>query len=161
MKLGLVIYGSLDMLSGGYLYDRKLVEHLTRCGDRVEVISLPWRDYARYARHLADNLSRGLWRRLERLDVDVLLEDELNHPSLVWANRRLKRGGAYPIVSIVHHLRSSELRPAWQNRFYRWVERLYLRSADGFVFNSRNTQAAVQALAGAGRPAVVAYPAAD
>jgi len=161
MKIAFIIYGSLDTLSGGYLYDRKLVEHLIRCGDRVEMISLPWRDYARYARHLADNFSPGLLRRLEHLDVDVLLEDELNHPSLFWVNRRLKQRRVYPIVSLVHHLRSSELRPAWQNRFYNLVERLYLRSADGFVLNSRTTQAAVEALAGTGRLGVVAYPAAD
>ena len=158
MDLGLIIYGGLDTLSGGYLYDRKLVEHLTRCGDGVELVSLPWRDYVR---HLADNLSPELLRRLERLDIDVLLEDELNHPSLIRVNRRLKLSGVYPIVSIVHHLRSSELRPTWQNRFYCWVECLYLRSADGFVFNSRTTQTAVEALAGPGRPVVVAYPAAD
>jgi len=158
MKIALVIYGSLDTLSGGYLYDRRLVEYLNRCGDSVEIISIPWRDYAR---HLADNFSPGLIRHLERLDVDVLLEDELNHPSLILANRRLKRRRVYPIISIVHHLRSSELRPAWQNRFYRWIEHAYLESADGFIFNSRNTQATVQALAGPGRPAVVAYPAAD
>jgi glycosyltransferase involved in cell wall biosynthesis len=41
------------------------------------------------------------------------------------------------------------------------VERLYLGGVDGFVFNSRTTQAEVQAQAGSGRPAVVAYPAAD
>jgi hypothetical protein len=28
MRIGLVIYGSLDTLSGGYLYDRKLVDYL-------------------------------------------------------------------------------------------------------------------------------------
>ena len=28
MKIGLVIYGSLDLMSGGYLYDRKLVAYL-------------------------------------------------------------------------------------------------------------------------------------
>ncbi len=28
MRLGLVIYGSLETMTGGYLYDRKLVEHL-------------------------------------------------------------------------------------------------------------------------------------
>jgi glycosyltransferase involved in cell wall biosynthesis len=53
------------------------------------------------------------------------------------------------------------LRPAWQNRFYRRLERAYLKSVDGFIFNSRTTQATVEALAGPGRPAVVAYPAAD
>ena len=52
MRIGLVIYGSLDTLSGGYLYDRKLVEYLRAQGDTVEVISLPWRNYAA---HLTDN----------------------------------------------------------------------------------------------------------
>ena len=105
MRIGLVIYGSLDTLSGGYLYDRMLVEHLRRQGDEVEIFSLPWRDYAR---HLTDNLSTGLLRRLQGSRLDVLLQDELNHPSLFWLNRRLHVN--YPIVSIVHHLRSSEKR---------------------------------------------------
>ena len=41
MHIGLVIYGSLDTISGGYIYDRKLVEYLRSKGDVVEVISLP------------------------------------------------------------------------------------------------------------------------
>ena len=49
-----MIYGSLETISGGYLYDRMLVEHLRGQGDQVEVISLPWRSYAR---HLAGQLS--------------------------------------------------------------------------------------------------------
>ena len=32
MRVGLVIYGSLDTISGGYLYDRKLVEQLACFG---------------------------------------------------------------------------------------------------------------------------------
>ncbi len=28
MRIGLLIYGSLETVSGGYLYDRKLVEYL-------------------------------------------------------------------------------------------------------------------------------------
>ena len=39
MKIGFVIYGSLDTVSGGYLYDRKLVEYLRSRGDTVEIIS--------------------------------------------------------------------------------------------------------------------------
>jgi len=35
MKLGFVIYGSLDTVSGGYLYDRKLVDFLRAQGDTV------------------------------------------------------------------------------------------------------------------------------
>jgi glycosyltransferase involved in cell wall biosynthesis len=154
----LLIYNSLDTLSGGYLYDRMLVEALQRGGDTVEVVSLPWRAYARC---LGDNLSAGLLRRLAGLHVDLLLQDELNHPSLFWLNRRLRLQVAYPFVSIVHHLRSSEQRPAWQNHLYRWVERRYLASVNGFIYNSQTTCQAIQRLVGAGRPTVIAYPAGD
>jgi hypothetical protein len=69
MKLGLLIYGSLETLSGGYLYDRKLVEHLRTQGDTVEIISLPWRNYAA---HLTDNFRFRLPPHL-----DLLIQDEL------------------------------------------------------------------------------------
>jgi len=154
MRLGLLIYGSLNNLSGGYLYDRMLVKYLRNQGDQVQVISLPWRNYLS---HLGDNLSASLLWRLSTLEIDILLQDELNHPSLFWLNRRLP----YPIVSIVHHLRQSEQRPAWQNQLYRWVERNYLTSVDGFIYNSRTTQNEVERLIGSGCPGLVAYPAGD
>lgn len=156
MWVGLVIYGSLATRSGGYYYDRRLVAHLQAAGDTVEIVSLPWRNYPR---HLLDNLSQGWWRRLEALNVDVLLQDELNHPSLAWVNARLR--GRYPIIAIVHHLRSSEMWPGWQRGVYRAVERRYLRSVDGLVFNSQQTKAEVQALSGESKPGVVAVPAGD
>ena len=37
MRLGLLIYGSLESRSGGYLYDRQLVHELERAGDEVEI----------------------------------------------------------------------------------------------------------------------------
>ncbi len=160
VRIALIIYGSLETVSGGYLYDRKLVEHLRGRGDEVEVIALPWRNYAR---HLGDNFSPALLRRLRQGRFDALLQDELNHPSLFWLNQRLRDEVRYPRVSIVHHLRCSEQRPAWQNRLYRLVEGGYLRSVDGFIFNSQTTRQAV-AQAGAGvaaLPGVVAYPAGD
>ncbi|GAB4490110.1 MAG: hypothetical protein OHK0031_13650 [Anaerolineales bacterium] len=150
MRLGLVIYGSLDTLSGGYFYDRQLVNYLRAQGDSVEIFSLPWRNYAA---HLADNFRFRLPPGL-----DLLIEDELNHPSLLAANRQRRD---YPVVSLVHHLRASEERPAWQNAFYRLVEKNYLRGVDGFIFNSKTTRAVVRALIGDSRPAVLAYPPTD
>lgn len=149
MKIGLVIYGTLDTLSGGYLYDRKLVESLRAAGDTVKIISLPWRSYPT---HLADNLTFRLPH-----GFDLIIEDELNHPSLLAANRRKP----CPVISLVHHLRCSEQRPAWQNTFYQLVERAYLRSVDGFIFNSMTTRNVVHALAGRGKPSIVAYPPTD
>ena len=159
MRVGLLIYGSPDTLSGGYLYDRMLVDHLRRAGDSVEIVSLPWRSYPA---HLADNFSLRLYRRLRDLRVDILLQDELNHPSLALVNRRL-RPRHYPLIGIVHHLRSSERRSRWLLPLYRAVERAYLGTLDGFVFNSRTTQRAVAALRGesGSLPSIVARPAAD
>lgn len=158
MHIGLIIYGSLDSISGGYLYDRKLVAHLRAQGDKVEVISLPW---SNYGRHLGHNLSRTLYQRLRDAPFDLLLQDELNHPSLFCLNQRLRREVTYPLISIVHHLRSSEGRPAWQNWFYRWVEQRYLASVDGFIFNSHTTRQVVWGLVGSSSPSVVGYPAGD
>src|SRR5215211_4393478 len=150
MRIGLVIYGSLDTLSGGYLYDRKLVEYLRRQGDSVDVISLPWRNYAA---HLADNLRFKLPENL-----DILIQDELNHPSLIVANRGKH---PYPIISLVHHLRCSELRPKWQNVFYRVIEKKYLHSVDGFIINSKTTERVVNGFLEKRKPSIVAYPPTD
>ena len=150
MKIGLLIYGSIETLSGGYLYDRKLVESLRLQGDSVEVISLPWRNYAA---HLSDNLTFRLPSGL-----DVLIQDELNHPSLLSANAIRH---AYPLVSLVHHLRCSEKHPGWLRAFYRTVETRYLRSVDGFIFNSKTTRRVVTELIGESNPALIAYPPTD
>jgi len=151
MKIGFLIYGSLDTLSGGYMYDRKLVEYLRAQGDTVEIISLPWRNYAA---HLTDNFRFRLWNpranswktRKQAVGLqsfDILIQDELNHPSLLAANRKPH---PYPVISLVHHLRCSELRPKWQNDLYRMVEKKYLQSVDGFIFNSKTTKGVVNDL---------------
>jgi hypothetical protein len=62
MRVGLVIYGSIETLTGGYLYDRRLLDHLVSRGDRAEVISLPSRNH--HPRALCDNASPSLVRRL-------------------------------------------------------------------------------------------------
>ncbi len=158
MHLGLLLYGELDLVSGGFLYDRQLVRHFVSRGDEVEVISIPWRAYGR---GLWDNLSPDLGKRLRRARFELLLQDELVHPSLFLLNRWLRHRVSYPLVAIVHHLRSCEPRAAWQNRLYRRVEGSFLASVDGFICNSQTTRAEVEALVGAGRPVVVAPPGGD
>jgi len=165
MKIGLVIYGSLDTLSGGYLYDRKLVEYLRTQGDTVEVISLPWRNYAA---HLTDNIhfrlpfsnviASGAKQSPTQQKFDILIQDELNHPSLIAANAGKH---PHPIISLVHHLRCSEFRPRWQNAIYRMVEKKYLQSVDGFIFNSQTTERVVNSLIENSMPSVLAYPPTD
>jgi glycosyltransferase involved in cell wall biosynthesis len=152
MRVGLTVYGSMETRSGGFRYDRRLVEGLRAAGDTVEVVELPWR---RYPRGLLDNLSSALRDRLT-IDVDVMLQDELAHPSLAVTNRRL----SYPVVSVVHHLRSSERRRL--TPLYRAVERRYLDAVDGAVCNSHATRETVTELGAlAAGDTVVAPPAGD
>ncbi|WP_135852043.1 glycosyltransferase family 4 protein [Halorussus salinus] len=163
MHVGLVVYGDLDATTGGFLYDRKLASALREEGHRVSVVSLPWRDYPRA---LADALDPRVRRTLrgdrgrggpgDRDEFDLLVQDELCHPSLVGHNRAVET----PIVAVVHHLRASEEWPAWQNRIYRAIERRYLESTDAAVYASAATRRAAERLAGE-RPATVARPAGD
>ena len=45
--------------------------------------------------------------------------------------------------------------------FIVWVEKKYLKSVDGFIFNSQTTQGVVNRLIGKPKPAMVAYPPTD
>ena len=150
MKIGFLIYGSLDILSGGYLYDRRLIKGLEALGEEVKLISLPWRNYPA---HLADNLHfrfHDNW--------DILIQDELCHPSLIMANSQRRD---FPIVSLVHHLRSSEKHPLFLNRLYRKVEKSYLGSVDAFIFNSNTTRQVVEGNLKRQKPFIVGYPPTD
>jgi glycosyltransferase involved in cell wall biosynthesis len=154
VRVGLVVYGGLEVVSGGNLYDRMLVDCLKASGHEVDVVSIPLRSYGL---NLAQNFSFGLRRRLADRSFDLLLQDELAHPSLFHLNRSLETRR----VSVVHHLRSSEERPQWQNDLYRRFETRYLRSVDAFVFNSETTRETVESLLGKKTRNVVATPGGD
>lgn len=151
MNIALVVYGSIETISGGYLYDRQLVAYLRSCGDRVQITSIP---PGSYFSHLLDNLSFRL-----PSEADIIIEDELIHPSVLAANFRRDRG--IPVISLVHNLHSSERRAGWQNTLLRQTERRYLESVDGFIFNSGTTRDSVLRLIGDARLHVVAPPAGD
>jgi glycosyltransferase involved in cell wall biosynthesis len=152
MKIGFLVYGDVETTSGGFLYDRKLIENLRERGDTVEVIELPWPSYPR-------GLAGGFTLSLDRLEgeVDLFLQDELAHPTLLGLNARLRRKCECPIVSVVHHLRCSETGPRPAKACYRAVEERYLRGVDAAICNSAFTRASVLDLASL--PTTVAPPA--
>jgi len=158
VRVGLIIYGGLDTLSGGYLYDRMLVEYLRAAGDTVEVVGLP---VVSYGQALGQNFSRSIRNRLAGLQVDLLLQDELNQPSLFALNRWLRQAVKVPFIGIVHHLRSSEPHNRLLRAFYRAIEHQYLESLDGYVFNSHSSRLAVNALTPHQKPFTVATPGGD
>jgi glycosyltransferase involved in cell wall biosynthesis len=155
LRVGFLISGTLDSLTGGYIYDRQLVDYLRQKGHEVEVIHFPGRDYLDRFLH---SPVLSLSKELNHLSLDILLQDELDHPALTLLNHRLRNTASYPVISIVHHLRSCESRPELQNQLYRWIEKCYLKSVDGFVFNSVTTRRTVENLIGMPQSGVIAYP---
>lgn len=153
-----MVYGSLAQVSGGYLYDRKLVQHLQSQGDAVEVFALPARPYAAC---LLQNFDAQFRRWLQAARLDVLLQDELNHPSLVVLNDWLRQRVSYPLIAIVHHLRCQERWPLPVQRLYQALEARYLNSVAGVICNSAATLAAVRSTVGRNLAGIVAAPGGD
>jgi glycosyltransferase involved in cell wall biosynthesis len=158
MRIALIIYGRLDRLTGGTIYDRLLVERLERRGHAVEVIGLPPRPYAL---GMLDNLRAGGAAK-RAAAFDLLLEDGLCHPSLLRFNRRLRRrGGGPPVAAILHQVLSGQPRSAAVNRVYARIERLFLGTLDALVATSRDTEEKVRRLAGRGLSTAVVEPGGD
>lgn len=154
-----MIYGDIDAVSGGYLYNRKLVAYLREQGEQVTIISLPQRSYWR---HLTDNFSNDCLQTIINANIEILIEDAMVHPSLLWLNRRISRELAIPLIALVHLLTSYEQHPVYLGWFYRAIERRYLQSVNGFIANSRTTLNQLQTvLAGQLASHCIAVPAGD
>ena len=158
MRIVFFLFGSLEMNSGGFLYDRKLVEHLRSAGHQVDIVPLPWLDY-----YPSEAQLDSVWARVRQLDpddYDLILQDELAHPVLCRLNPWLRQWGV-PIASIVHHLRCSEEGAIADTCRAMFHEDIYLAGVDGFVLNSKATYVSIRNLTGSDRPFIIAPPGAD
>jgi glycosyltransferase involved in cell wall biosynthesis len=145
MRVVLVVYGSIDQVTGGYLYDRKIVESLLAAGDRVEILSLSRLPYLLTP---LQALNKSLRSRLKEFaDMDGgggwLVIDELVHSSLFLA-LLLHRGPVYRMATLVHHLRSDERNGMLQSRLARLFEGVLLNRSGLILANSEITAASVR-----------------
>lgn len=152
MKIALLIYGTLDTMSGGYLYDRVMVDYLRKQGETVDVISVPSEESAftqDWRKRFCETI-RG---------YDIMIQDELCHPTLAPLNSIICQNNPdMLVIALVHHLKMDEAHSVWRRLLVRREETRYLASVDGYIFNSETTKRSV----GNGRkPSVVAYPAGD
>jgi glycosyltransferase involved in cell wall biosynthesis len=92
---------------------------------------------------------------------DLLLQDELCHPSLFRINRRIRACRRTPIVGIVHQVLCRQPRHRLLNLLYAWVERCFLRATDGLLFVSRLNKALSRQLIRVDKPLQVAWPGGD
>lgn len=155
MRILLVIYGPLEQQTGGYRYDARLVSYLRDSGHQVELFS---QRGGSYLRRMLQDRPGVLLRAVERFGADLILQDELNHPSLIRSNRKLRDVYGKPIAAVVHHLADSEEHGWIRGFLIRALERRYLRSVDGAVYNTPATLDAVARLRKDPLPGVVSLP---
>jgi len=160
MRIALVIYGRPDQISGGFIYDRALVAGLAARGHQIDVISLPWR---RYGRAVASSVicGPGRARPEDGLAYDVVIEDELIHPSVFTARAASRLGPPGRLrVALVHNLRSDQ--PDQRLRAIKIrVERRYFDGVAGAIAVCTRTRDDVTALLGRPLPCLVARPGRD
>jgi glycosyltransferase involved in cell wall biosynthesis len=128
LRIAWVVYAPWDQRTGGYLYDRLVVDALREGGDDVVVIDLDDRGRAR------DGLA--LRRRIRAIRADVVVGDELCFRELAVA---FAGPAPYPRVLLVHHLTSWEGGSAAQGRAVQTLERAALRGADLVIATSEET----------------------
>lgn len=137
MRLGCIVYGSPEQLSGGYRYDRELLRAARARGHSAEFISVD----------RGGGFDPAGFRR-----YDLLLIDELCHPDLRMG------GGGPPSVGIVHHLAWDEALPLPLRLWHRRQERKFLTSLDAHIFNTRATRRSAEKLASGELAGTVVYP---
>lgn len=93
MRVGLIIYGSINTTSGGYIYDYKLVEYLQSKGMEVRIFSQKKTKLG----ILGNNFSRKMANEILEFSPDVLLQDEMNFSSLFLLNKKLKKWEPFPL----------------------------------------------------------------
>lgn len=158
MKVALIIYGSIKTLTGGYIYDRILCEYLEARGVTVKIISQP---YKRFWGLLRNNFSRKTYQSIIDFEPDIILQDCMNFVSLFLLNKKLRRKTKVPLFTIVHLLQSNLDNSFLMSIIIKKMERKYLESVDGFIFNSHSTKRAVLLVIGSTLKALVAHPGKD
>ncbi|WP_412757146.1 glycosyltransferase family 4 protein [Legionella bozemanae] len=158
MRVGFILYGSLTTTTGGYIYDYKLVEYLRAHGVVVKIFSQEKKNFWGLIRN---NFSKKLINEIIEFSPDVLLQDEMNFNSLFILNKRLKAMGNFPIISIVHLLQANALHNFLFKWFTKKIEGIYLKSVNGFIFNSISTEQSISKIIGTNHNSLIAYPGKD
>lgn len=121
LRIGWVVYGSLEQVSGGYIYDRLVVEALRAGGDDVRLISLE---------------PEAPLPELASDDFDVVVGDELCFRELP---RLFERAGGARRVLLIHHLTAWEKPPGKEHDALLELEKAAIESAHVCVVTSHVT----------------------
>jgi glycosyltransferase involved in cell wall biosynthesis len=144
LRIAWVVYGSLEQVSGGYIYDRLVVEQLRDLGDVVTIISL--------------TPGQAELPSLLPTDFDVVVGDELCFRELLPLFQGAVSGPRR--ILLIHHLTAWEHPPGPERDSLRALESAAISAADACVATSYVTADRLYA-EGLARRATVAEPGAD
>jgi hypothetical protein len=141
MKILFVVYGSIAQISGGYLYDRKVLSALKDKNCFIEVLEIrkwpyiiaPLQSFFTPIRSLFKYTGGGL-----KDNYDLVIIDELTHPSLFLA-LVLRKHSRRKVAVLVHHLKSKEAIGFPWRAVSRLFEKTLLKNADLIIVNSTTT----------------------
>jgi glycosyltransferase involved in cell wall biosynthesis len=142
MHIAWIVYGRIDQPTGGYVYDRMIVDGLVACGHSVEVVSI----------------APGEDARARIKDAQIVVGDELCFAEVGPAFRALE-GAVEKRILLVHHLTRWETESAPSAALLEG-EASALASSDVVVATSGSTAARLEREALA-RDVVVVEPGAD
>lgn len=152
MRLAKVILGDIERLTGGYLYQKKLVAFLNEQGQDISIESLP-----DIPAPLGVALSPFIGFRLLRKGYDTLMIDEMTAPQ-TWTTGFLGVRKRPRVVVLIHMLKSANPYLGLSRLFWYPIERLLLMRADLVILNSYHTLQAVLRLGIERSKARVIYP---
>ena len=151
--------GRIDQLTGGYLYDARVIHGLRARGHRVQLVEL-----AQRLPLLDPAASVRLVRALSSQRWDAVVIDELAHPAMAVGLAGLRLAGPRPpglVVGLVHHLRSSEPQAQLARRLAWLAERLAMAGIDLAICTSLATANVVKRVVRRGIPVGVITPGCD
>jgi glycosyltransferase involved in cell wall biosynthesis len=141
-RIAWLVYGSLEQVSGGYIYDRLVVERLRELGDTVTVVSLT---------------AGAELPPLSQDEFDIVVGDELCFREL-WPI--FQRSPSPRRVLLIHHLTAWEHPPGAERDGILALEKAVIDAADACVATSHLTAERLRN-EGVMRKITVAEPGAD
>lgn len=135
MRIAWVIYGSLEQHTGGYVYDRLVVEGLRRRGHTTDVFSIQ-------PVGVSPSAELELAQRLLAGGYDAIVGDELCHADLArifgWLREQRWRGVRSRLVLLVHHMTS------WESGIELESERQVVAHSDVVITTSHTSAARLE-----------------
>ncbi len=156
MRVAKIIIGDINSLTGGYLYEKKLIEYLRGKGVQADVVSIP---NIPYMLQFFSNFWLFFYFLIKK--YDVIIEDGMTHPAVWLFNLWARHVKKTKVVAIVHMFRWIALRDSWQMPLAKFMEKTMLMPTSLIIANSMHTKAEAEKMGLPAEAIEMVYPGFD